>query len=323
MKRRFCLQALAAAGIAPWASASAQGWPERPIRLVVPFPPGSSPDLIARTVAEPLAAALGQAVVVENRPGAGGNIGTAQVARAQPDGHTFVFTIQGPLVTAPMLSRSLGYDPQRDLVPVTLVATSPNVLVVSPALGANTLAEFVRYAKARSGQLNYGSVGNGSASHLAMELFKTRAGVDLVHVPYQGFPQVVNAMLAGQVQASFMVPAIAMGQVRAGKLEALGVTTLGRTSALPELPTLAEQGYAGFEAISWQAVLAPAGTPQGVVERMSRELVRIIRSDEVRSRMLAQYFTAAGTAPQALALLMKSERDRWARVIRAAGVQPE
>lgn len=323
MKRRCCLQALAAAGIAPWASASAQGWPERPIRLVVPFPPGSSPDLIARTVAEPLAAALGQAVVVENRPGAGGNIGTAQVARAQPDGHTFVFTIQGPLVTAPMLSRSLGYDPQRDLVPVTLVATSPNVLVVSPALGANTLAEFVRYAKARPGQLNYGSVGNGSASHLAMELFKTRAGVDLVHVPYQGFPQVVNAMLAGQVQASFMVPAIAMGQVRAGKLEALGVTTLGRTSALPELPTLAEQGYAGFEAISWQAVLAPAGTPQGVVERMSRELVRIIRSDEVRSRMLAQYFTAAGTAPQALALLMKSERDRWARVIRAAGVQPE
>lgn len=323
MKRRFCLQALAAAGIAPWASASAQGWPERPIRLVVPFPPGSSPDLIARTVAEPLAAALGQAVVVENRPGAGGNIGTAQVARAQPDGHTFVFTIQGPLVTAPMLSRSLGYDPQRDLVPVTLVATSPNVLVVSPALGANTLAEFVRYAKARPGQLNYGSVGNGSASHLAMELFKTRAGVDLVHVPYQGFPQVVNAMLAGQVQASFMVPAIAMGQVRAGKLKALGVTTLGRTSALPELPTLAEQGYAGFEAISWQAVLAPAGTPQGVVERMSRELVRIIRSDEVRSRMLAQYFTAAGTAPEALALLMKSERDRWARVIRAAGVQPE
>lgn len=323
MKRRFCLQALAAAGIAPWASASAQGWPERPIRLVVPFPPGSSPDLIARTVAEPLAAALGQAVVVENRPGAGGNIGTAQVARAQPDGHTFVFTIQGPLVTAPMLSRSLGYDPQRDLVPVTLVATSPNVLVVSPALGANTLAEFVRYAKARSGQLNYGSVGNGSASHLAMELFKTRAGVDLVHVPYQGFPQVVNAMLAGQVQASFMVPAIAMGQVRAGKLKALGVTTLGRTSALPELPTLAEQGYAGFEAISWQAVLAPAGTPPGVVERMSRELVRIIRSDEVRSRMLAQYFSAAGTAPQALALLMKSERDRWARVIRAAGVQPE
>ncbi len=323
MKRRFCLQALAAAGIAPWASASAQGWPERPIRLVVPFPPGSSPDLIARTVAEPLAAALGQAVVVENRPGAGGNIGTAQVARAQPDGHTFVFTIQGPLVTAPMLSRSLGYDPQRDLVPVTLVATSPNVLVVSPALGANTLAEFVRYAKARSGQLNYGSVGNGSASHLAMELFKTRAGVDPVHVPYQGFPQVVNAMLAGQVQASFMVPAIAMGQVRAGKLKALGVTTLGRTSALPELPTVAEQGYAGFEAISWQAVLAPAGTPQGVVERMSRELVRIIRSDEVRSRMLAQYFTAAGTAPEALALLMKSERDRWARVIRAAGVQPE
>lgn len=324
MKRRSCLHALAAAGLAPWTVAQARRpWPERPIRLVVPFPAGSSPDLIARTVAEPLGAALGQPVVVENRPGAGGNVGTGQVARAQPDGHTFVFTIQGPLVTAPMLSRSLGYDPVRDLVPVTLVATSPNVLVVSPSLGVQTVAEFVQLARARAGQLNYGSVGNGSASHLAMEWFKARAGVDLVHVPYQGFPQVVNAMLAGQVQAAFMVPAIAMGQVRAGKLKALGITTLGRSSALPELPTLAQQGFPGFEAISWQAVLAPAGTPRSVVERMSRELVRIIRSDEVRSKMLAQYFTAAGTAPEALAMLMASERERWAQVIRAAGVQPE
>lgn len=325
MKRRQVLHALAVGGLGAaslpvW---SQPGWPSRPIRLVVPFPAGSSPDLIARTVSEPLAAALGQTVVVENRPGAGGNIGTGQVARAEPDGHTFVFTIQGPLVTAPVLSKSLGYDPQRDLVPVTLVATSPNVLVVSPQLGVETLADFVRVAKARQGQLNYGSVGNGSASHLAMELFKTRAGLDLVHVPYQGFPQVVNAILAGQVQASFMVPGIAIGQVRAGKLKALGVTTLGRSSVLPELPTFAELGYPGFEAVSWQAVLAPAGTPRPIVERMSRELVRIIRSDEVRAKMLAQYFSAAGTAPEGLANLMKTERERWGRVIQAAGVQPE
>lgn len=325
MKRRQVLHALAVGGLGAaslpvW---SQPGWPSRPIRLVVPFPAGSSPDLIARTVSEPLAAALGQTVVVENRPGAGGNIGTGQVARAEPDGHTFVFTIQGPLVTAPVLSKSLGYDPQRDLVPVTLVATSPNVLVVSPQLGVETLADFVRVAKARQGQLNYGSVGNGSASHLAMELFKTRAGLDLVHVPYQGFPQVVNAILAGQVQASFMVPGIAIGQVRAGKLKALGVTTLGRSSVLPELPTFAELGYPGFEAVSWQAVLAPAGTPRSIIERMSRELVRIIRSDEVRAKMLAQYFSAAGTAPEGLANLMKTERERWGRVIQAAGVQPE
>jgi tripartite-type tricarboxylate transporter receptor subunit TctC len=166
-------------------------------------------------------------------------------------------------------------------------------------------------------------VGDGSAAHLAMELFKSRAGVDLVHVPYQGFPQVVNAILAGQVQAGFMVPGIAMGQVRAGKLRGLGVTTLGRSAALPEFPTFVEQGYAGFEAISWQAVLAPAKTSAAIIDRLSRELVRIIKSDEVRSKMLAQYFSAAGTAPAALAGLMASERERWARVIKLAGVKPE
>jgi len=305
------------------AAVTAPAWPSRPIKLVVPFPAGSSPDTIARLIAEPLAQALGQPVVVDNRPGAGGNLGTAAVARAEPDGTTFLFTIQGPLVTAPMLSRNLGYDPAKDLAPVTLVATSPNVLVVDPRLGADTLADFVRIAREQKGRLNYGSVGVGSASHLAMELFKTRAGLELVHVPYQGFPQVVNAILAGQVQAGFMVPGIAIGQIRAGKLKALGVTTLGRSGSLPELPSFVEQGYAGFEAISWQAVLAPAGTPRPVVERLSRELVRIIKSDEVRAKMLGQYFSAAGTAPEALAGLMKTERERWARVIKTAGVQPE
>jgi len=323
MQRRHILSILAATAAARALPAHAQPWPARPIKLVVPFPAGSSPDLIARIIVEPLGAALGQSIVVDNRPGAGGNVGTGAVARAEPDGYTLLFTIQGPLVTAPLLSKNLGYDPARDLAPVTLVATSPNVLVVEPALGANTLAEFVRIAKARAGQLNYGSIGNGSASHLAMELFKTRAGIDLVHVPYQGFPQVVNAILSGQVQAGFMVPGIAMGQVRAGKLKALGVTTLGRVASLPELPTFAEQGYPGFEAISWQAVLAPAWTPPAIVERLSQELIRVIKSDAVRTRMLGQYFSAAGTAPEALASLMKNEREHWARVIRSAGVQAE
>ncbi|MCM5678756.1 tripartite tricarboxylate transporter substrate binding protein [Schlegelella sp. S2-27] len=323
MQRRELLKRAAAGSAVICWPAVAQAWPARTIKLVVPFPPGTSPDLIARVIAEPLAASLGQSIVVENRPGAGGNIGTGQVAKAPADGYTLLFTIQGPLVTAPLLSKSLPYDPAKELVPVSLVATSPNVLVVSPQLGVETLADFVRVAKERRGQLNYGSVGNGSASHLAMELFKARAGIDLVHVPYQGFPQVVNAILAGQVQAGFMVPGIAMGQVRAGKLKALGVTTLGRSAALPEMPTFAELGHAGFEAISWQAVLAPAGTPKPVIDRLSTELVRIIKSDEVRGRMLAQYFSAAGTAPEALANLMKNERESWGRVIKAAGVQPE
>jgi tripartite-type tricarboxylate transporter receptor subunit TctC len=321
-RRSFLNTTLAGAAVLA-APAWAQPWPTRPIKLLVPFPAGSSPDLIARAVAEPLAAALGQPVVVDNRPGAGGNVGTGVVAKAEPDGYTLLFTIQGPLVTAPLLSKQLGYDPVKELAPVSLVATSPNVLVVDPKLGANTLADFVRIAREKKGQLNYGSVGNGSAAHLAMELFKTRAGVDLLHVPYQGFPQVVNAILAGQVQAGFMVPGIAMGQIRAGKLKALGLTTLGRVGALSEMPTLAEQGYPGFEAISWQAVLAPARTPKPIIDRLSTELVRIIKSDEVRTRMLGQYFSAAGTAPDALASLMKSERENWAKVIKAAGVKPE
>lgn len=303
--------------------AHAQAWPARPIKLVVPFPPGSSPDLIARLIAEPLGQSLGQSIVVDNKPGAGGNLGTGIVAKAEPDGYTLLFTIQGPLVTAPLLSKSLPYDPAKELAPVTLVATSPNVLVVDPKLGVNSVADFVRVAKEKKGQLNYGSVGNGSASHLAMESFKTRAGLDIVHVPYQGFPQVVNAILSGQVQAGFMVPGIAMGQVRAGKLKALGVTTLGRVASLPEMPTFAEQGYPGFEAISWQAVLAPAKTPAPIIARLNQELVRIVKSDALRTAMLGQYFSAAATAPEGLAALMKSEREGWGKVIKAAGVKPE
>ena len=323
MQRRSFLNTTTAVATALVAPAFAQAWPNRAIKLVVPFPPGSSPDIIGRLLAEPLGQALGQTVIVDNKPGAGGNVGTAAVAKAEADGYTFLFTIQGPLVTAPLLSKGLNYDPVKELAPVTLVATSPNVLVVDPKLGANTLADFVRIAKEKGGQLNYGSVGNGSASHLAMELFKTRAGLDIVHVPYQGFPQVVNAILAGQVQAGFMVPGIAMGQVRAGKLKALGVTTLVRSGSLPELPSFVEQGYADFEAISWQAVLAPAGTPKTIIERVSRELIRIIKSDDFRGKLLGQFFSAAGTAPEALAGLMKTERERWAKVIKAAGVQPE
>ncbi|QBY52007.1 Bug family tripartite tricarboxylate transporter substrate binding protein [Cupriavidus oxalaticus] len=322
--RRHALIALAAA-CAACASAGvlAQPWPAHPIRMVVPFPPGSSPDLIARIVTEKLAVALGQPVVIDNRPGAGGNIGTGMVARATPDGYTLLFTINGPLVTAPTLSRNLNYDPFRQLAPVTLVATSPNVLVVDARLPVHSLREFVALARSKPGALNYGSPGNGSASHLAMEQLKAMAGIDLQHVPYPGFPQVTTAMVGGQVQAGFMVPAIAMPQVNAAKLRVLAVTTTGRTAVLPSVPTVAESGYPGFEAISWQAVLAPAGTPQAVIDRLYRELVAIIGSADVRDKMRAQYFVPAGTAPASLRQTMVSEKARWDKVIRAAGVQPE
>ncbi|MDT9001204.1 tripartite tricarboxylate transporter substrate binding protein [Paucibacter sp. APW11] len=303
--------------------AAVAAWPSRPIKLVVPFPGGSSPDLIARPIAEALGKALGQTVLVDNRPGAGGNIGTAQVAKAEPDGYTLLFTIQGPLVTAPLLSKRLPYDPQKELQPIGLVASSPNVLVVEASLGVHSVAELVQLLKRRPGQLNYGSVGKGSAAHLAMESFKQRAGVDLLHVPYLGFPQVLNAMLAGEMQAAFMVPAIAMPQVRAGKLRALAVSSLGRVAALPELPTLQECGYSGFEAISWQAMLVPARTPPAIVERLSQELQHIVRSDELRNRMLTQYFSATASSPEGLALQMKAERERWGRLIAALKIQPE
>ena len=313
---------LAAIALAAW-PARAQGWPERPIRLVIPFPAGSSPDLIARMLALPLGAALGQNLVVDNRPGAGGEIGTGAVAHAQADGYSLLLTIQGPLVTAPLLNRHLPYDPAKDLQPIGLVATSPNLLVIDPKLGAASLADFLQLARSKPRQLNYGSVGNGSAAHLVMEAFMARAGIALTHVPYPGFPQVVNAMLAGQVQACFMVPGAAMGQVRAGKLLAIGVTSLERMAALPDLATMAELGFAGFEATSWQALLAPTRTPAAIVDRLARELQTILRSDAMRDRLQALYFTAASSSPEGLARLMATERLRWAGVIKAAGVEPE
>lgn len=303
--------------------ARASAWPARPIKLVVPYPAGSSPDLVARLLAEPLAQALGQAIVIANQPGAGGNIGTAMVAKAAPDGYTLLFATHGPLAVAPLLNRRLSYDPLVDLAPIGLVATSPNLLVADARLGLSSLSDFVRLAKARGVSLNYASVGNGSAAHLGMEDFKARAGIALNHVPYQGFPQIVNALLAGEVQAAFVVPAIAMPQVRAGKLSALGMSSLGRVAALAELPTLAEQGYAGFEAVSWQALLAPAGTAAPIIERLSQLLTRIVRSDVMRARLLTHYFSAAATAPEGLSQRIVADRKKWALVIKAAGVQPE
>jgi len=217
----------------------------------------------------------------------------------------------------------LPYDPAKDLQPIGLVATSPNLLVIDPKLGVSSLADFLQLVRSKPGQLNYGSVGNGSAAHLVMEAFMARAGIALTHVPYPGFAQVVNAMLAGQVQAGFMVPGAAIGQVRAGKLLAIGVTSLERVAALPDLATMAELEFAGFEATSWQALLAPARTAAVIVDRLARELQTILRSDAMRDRLQSLYFTAASSSPEALARLMATERLRWAAVIKAAGVEPE
>ena len=310
------LTAVVAGAFAAPAAYAQSDWPNRPIKMIVPFPAGSSPDTLARMIAQPLGKALGQAIVVDNKPGAGGNIGTAAVAHAQPDGYTILYTINGPLATAPALYTKLPYDPVKDLAPVTLVATSPNVLVVDPALKVDSVAALEALVKKAPGKLNYGSVGAGSSAHLAMELFKGRQGLDILHVPYAGFPQVITAMLGNQVQAAFMVPAIAMPQVRDGRIKALAVTSLQRSPTLPDLPTMVEQGSPGFEAISWNAILVPAGTPQPMVDRLNTELVKIIRSDEAKTLFTAQYFTPVGSTPAELSALIKKETQVLGGVIK-------
>lgn len=310
--------AIACTCIASSFSAHAQqAWPlERPIHLIVPFPAGSSPDLLARLLATPLSKALNQNIVVENKPGAGGNIGTRLVTRATPDGYTLLYTINGPLVTAATLyKKTLGYDPFKDLSPVTLVATSPNVLVVNAAFPAATLSEFVSHLKANPSNANYGSVGAGSASHLAMELFKHQAGIDLTHIPYQGFPQVTTAIVGQDIQAAFMVPAIAMTQIKSGKVKALGMTSLTEVGELPGLTPVANQGFPGFEAISWNAILAPGGTPSAITDRLQKELTTIIQTEDMKAKFAAQYFTAVGSSPQELTRLMQQEKLRWDEVI--------
>lgn len=309
----LCLLAL---GMTRPANAQA-AWPmERPIHLIVPFPAGSSPDILARTLSGPLGKKLGQHIIVENKPGAGGNIGTRFVARAPADGYTLLYTINGPLVTAATLyKKTLGYDPLADLAPITLVATSPNVLVVNSSFNGNSVADFVTQAKQQAGRWNYGSVGPGSASHLAMELFKKQAGAELAHIPYNGFPQVITAVLAQDIQAAFMVPAIAMAQINSGKVKALAITSQNPVASLPGMSPLALQGFKDFEAISWNAILAPAGTPQAIVARLHAELAELLTSDEIKEKFASQYFSTVGSTPAELTQRMKQEKIRWDAVI--------
>lgn len=318
--RLFCLLASALTLLTSLAlhPASAQNaWPhEKPIHLIVPFPAGSSPDILARTLAAPLAKQLGQNIVVENKPGAGGNIGTRFVARAPADGYTLLYTINGPLVTAPTLyKKTLGYDPVTDLSPITLVATSPNVLVVNANFSGANVADFVAQARQQAGRWNFGSVGPGSASHLAMELFKKQAGVELTHIPYNGFPQVTTAVIAQDIQAAFMVPAIAMTQVKGGKVKALGVTSSHSITSLPGILPLAEQGFPAFEAISWNAIMAPAGTPEVIIERLHKTLAALLADDNIKDKFTTQYFSTVGSSPAALKQHIQDEKRRWDAVI--------
>src|SRR2546426_6822953 len=265
--------------------AKAQAWPEKPVRFVVGFTPGGPSDILARALGQKLAESWGQPVVIENRPGAGGNIAAELVAKSAPDGATWLLGNNSILATNQSLYRSLGYDPVKDFAPVALVAIQPNILVVNPDVPASSVKELIALAKARPGELNYASSGSGAAAHLAGELFKAMTGVDMVHVPYKGAQPALTDVIAGQAQLMFATSASVIPYIKAGRLRALAVTTARRSAAVPELPTLSEAGVPGFEAHSWNADVVPAATPWPLVERLNRDIVKALGMRDLRERL--------------------------------------
>jgi tripartite-type tricarboxylate transporter receptor subunit TctC len=309
------LGALAAAG------AAAQGaFPARPITMVVGFAPGGGTDTAARIIAKAATEALGQSVVVENRAGAGGNIAHELVAKAAPDGHTILLGSVGPLTVAPHMIKNLPYDPLKDLAPVTMAVTFANVLVVHEGVPVRTLAEYVKFANEASGGLTYGSSGIGGAGHLSGELFRMMSKAKIVHVPYKGGGPAMQDLLGKQIASIFATPISAGPHIKAGKIRAIAVTSARRTEFMPEVPTIAESGYAGFEATNWYAYVLPAKTPNEVVERWNRELVKILNDPGVRKALLDQGMEPAPSTRAELAAYIKREYDTWARVVKEANI---
>ena len=311
-----------AIGLAPAAWAQPDSWPGKPIRLVVNFPPGSSPDVLARAISLPLQQALGQPVVVDNRAGASGMIGAELVAKAAPDGYTLLMTAGSTITTNPFIYPKIPYDTARDLVPVAAAARVALFLVVRPELPVQNLKEFVAYLKANPGKLSYGSAGNATGLHLAGEMLKGQAGVFAVHVPYKGASPALQDLLAGQLDFYFD-PGIALGQVRAGKLRMLGVATLQRSSAFPDLPTLAESGLRGFDAGTTHGFYAPAGTPPDIVARLNREINRILLLPAVRSQIATIGAEPTPMTPAQFAALMVDDSRRYGAVIRERNIKAD
>jgi tripartite-type tricarboxylate transporter receptor subunit TctC len=316
-RRRGLMLAGAALALPAWAETT------RPLRLVVPFTPGGSSDLLARALAPSLGAALGQTVLVDNRPGAGGSIGAAEVARAEPDGQTLLMGHLGTLAVNPSVYPRLAYDPLRSFVPVAMVARVPNVLVVSAASPFKSLADLLAAARARPGRLSYSSGGNGSAAHIAFEALKLRAGVFLLHIPYRGTAPSIVDLLAGQVDASFTGVTAVLPQVQAGRLRALAVSSLQRLPSLPAVPTVAESGFAGFEADQWYGLVAPAATPAATVARLNAVVNQALALPEVARLLAAEGALPLPGTPQAFGELIRREIPRWAEVVKAGHVKPD
>jgi tripartite-type tricarboxylate transporter receptor subunit TctC len=322
MKRRsllLCGLALAFSGPA----ASQANFPSRPVTLTVGFSPGGGTDMAARIIAKKLTENIGQSVVVENRAGAGGNIAAQHIAGAAPDGYTIHLTSVGPMSVAPAMQKNLPYDPKRDIAPITMGVMFPNVIVVHPDVPAKTLGEYVELAKSKPGQLNYASSGIGGAGHLAGELFKLRAGVDIVHVPYKGGGPAMTDLLGGRVTMYPAVPSTALQQVESGKLRALAITGPNRIPTYPNVPTVAESGYPGFEASNWYAFVAPGKTPPEILDYWNREIVKVLRDPQVKAELAKHGLDPAPGTRDELARYIDKETETWGRVVREAKITAE
>ncbi|HSN20205.1 MAG TPA: tripartite tricarboxylate transporter substrate binding protein [Usitatibacter sp.] len=296
-------------------AARADAWPTGPVHIVVPFGPGSTPDIVARVVADKLGPRIGKPVIVENKPGAAGNIGTGAVARAEPDGQTIGLSIAGPLGVNSLLFKRLPYDPQRDLAPVTIAATQPSVLVVSPKLGVGSTGELLEMLRKNPGKLNYASMGAGTISHLAMEALAARSGTQIVHVPYPGSGPAVLALLSGDAQLACLPAAAVIPQIKAGKLKALAVATAKRSAILPDLPTLSEAGLKDVYAEAWMGFVVPSRTPQPIVDRLHDEIAAILKEPDVRGKLAAQSMDVVADTPAEMRATLESDMARWKPIV--------
>ena len=298
----------------------AHAFPDKPVRFIVPFAPGGGNDIIARLIGAKLSAAWGQQVVVDNRPGAGGNLAAETTARSAPDGHTiFQFNVANTI--APGLYRKLAYDPVADFAAITQLATSPFILAVHPSVRAANVKEFIALARANPGKLNYASSGNGGSTHLLTEVLKARAGIEMTHIPYNGAAPALTDLLGGQVQMMLAVPSTVVPHIKSGKVRALGVTSARRSPLAPELPTVAESGVKGYEGSTWYGVVAPARTSAAIVTLLNRDIVRALNEPDVHERLTAQGVEIVGSTPQAFSQFIRSEIPKWAEAVRTSGAR--
>ncbi len=312
-----------AALAASFAPAQAQNYPTRPITLVIPFAPGGSTTIVGRGIAEKMSELLGEKIIIDNRPGAGGTVGTRAVAKGEPDGYTLLLGYTGTLAIGPSLYKNVGYDPRKDFAPVGMIGNAPNSLVVNPDFPAKTLAELIAYAKANPGKLNFGSAGAGTASHITGEYFARAAGITLVHIPYKGTGPALTDLLGGHIPMAFAPIPASHSNVAAGKLRALAVTSPGRSGLLPDVPTIAESGFPGFDASLYYGLAAPAGTPRPVIDKLNKALREALASEEVKRQLGNDGTDITPGAPEDYAALIDRDEKKWAQLVKASGVEPE